>query len=329
MVIYYYSPLNNNRPSWGVGIIHYHVWLLNKSGFSAYVIYDETNSKLTWLNLNIPVLSISAFSNLEKSPSDVLVLPEVSAGKTEFLNIACRKFVFVQNVFYIIEGIKPAKTYDNLGFEGVIFIMTHMYTILNHLTSLPLYKIPPFIAPYFFKGQPCHKRKKRILLYPKFNDKEYNILKHLLNIQLGITPKSRIKKILTNSEWNLIEMQNLNHEEVSREMSQAAFFISLNTTEAFNTSVPEAMASGCINLCFDGFGPLDFLEDKKNAFVFRNNHIYELFDQLNYLVKNYDNLKRQLDEMRNSAWVTANEFTIEKTKNDLLEFLNQLNFNKN
>lgn len=67
-------------------------------------------------------------------------------------------------------------------------------------------------------------------------------------------------------------------------MKKAAFFIATNTFESFNASVVEAMAAGCINVCYEGFGPRDYLENNSNAFVFNNNEAYELCRHLFFLL---------------------------------------------
>lgn len=82
-------------------------------------------------------------------------------------------------------------------------------------------------------------------------------------------------------------VKNLTHKEVAVEMQKSAFFISLNTFEALNTSIVEAMAAGCIVFCYEGFGARDYLADRVNAFSFKNNEAYELVETFCNQIDNY------------------------------------------
>ena len=47
------------------------------------------------------------------------------------------------------------------------------------------------------------------------------------------------------ADWELVEVSGLPHREVAGLMRGAAFLVSVNSLEGFNTTVPEAMAAGC------------------------------------------------------------------------------------
>jgi len=318
MKIHYYVP-EVDRPSWGVGMIYYHVWLLNGNNFDAYVLHDKNPFKITWLHLNVPMKYLND-RNLTIQKDDYLIIPEVNADKEILHRYECKKIVFVQNSFYIYEGLASGKSYKDLGFETIFYYMPHLRKILNFITDIPLYETPPFIAPYYFSKHLNFKRRKRILLYPKFQNKEYDILKRVLVDKLSIEGKSFIKKLISSDEWEIRELKNKKHQEVPAEMRQAVFFVSMNNTEAFNSSVPEAMACGCINVCYEGVGPADFLINNENAFVFPNTHIYQMAEKIIDLVKNYEQEEARLNTMRLNALETAIGYQIAKTEESLLNF---------
>ena len=318
MAIYYYVPAQN-RPSWGAGMIYYHVWLLNKNNIPAYVLHDTKPFKLSWLTLDVPFRYINSGARLQNE--DILVIPEYYVDLPQLSKFACKKIVFVQNAFYIFDGLKNAKCYEDAGISQVFYYMPHLKKILQQITSLPLYETPPFIASYFYSEEKNNKRKKTILLYPKFDNRDYNILKRMLTDKLGIKGKTTFQKLfLKSSEWELAELKNKSHQAAAEEMKNTVFFISLNTTEAFNSSVPEAMAAGCINICYEGVGPADFLENNKNAFVFSNNHIYLMVEKIAELVNNYDRMQEKLSAMRTAARVTADRYTIANLEDQLIRF---------
>lgn len=318
MAVYYYV-VENDIPSWGTGIIYYHVWLLRKNKYNAHILHDMAPYKLPWLKLDVSFRYISDTS-LQLNPDDYLVIPEFHADLPHLLKFSCKKVVFVQNAFYIFDGLKNQKSYEDIGISQVFYIMPHIKDVLEKITSLPLFQIPPFIAPYFYNNND-NQRKRRIILYPKYNNRDYSILIRMLQSTIGLIEKKGFKKLLQKkNEWQIIELKNKKHDEVAEEMKQAVFFISLNTTEAFNSSVPEAMAAGCINICYEGVGPADFLANNKNAFVFSNNHIFGIVNKIIELVKNYDTIESELQLIRTSAKRTADKYKIDFVETSLLTY---------
>lgn len=318
MAVYYYV-MENNMPSWGTGMIYYHVWLLHKNNIEAYVLHDKANYRLPWLELDVPIKYINNKS-LSINLADYLVIPEFYADNLQLQKYKCKKIVFVQNAFYIFDGLKNIETYEELGISQVFYYMPHLKKTLRQVTDLPLFETPPFIAPYFFTKETEKERQKRIIIYPKHNNRDYLILKRMLQQKLNLAPKNGFQKLFKKDNWELIELKDKTHHQVAKEMQQATFFISLNTTEAFNSSVPEAMAAGCINICYEGVGPADFLVDGRNAFVFSNNHVYNLVEKLSELLRDYDNKKTVLDRMRLAARQTAEAYKIAILEKSMLSF---------
>ncbi len=322
MPVYYYLP-ENDRPSWGAGMIYYHVWLLKKNKIEAYVLHDKQPYKLSWLKVDITFRYIDD-KHLRIHKDDTLVIPEFYADLSQLKVMKCRKIVFVQNAYYIFDGLKNDCSYEDLGIESIFYYMPHLKKILQQITSLPIYEMPAFIAPYYF-SEIKHERKKRIILYPKFANREYDILKRMLEDKLRLESKQILKKIFSRKdEWEIVELKDKKHHEVAIEMRQAAFFISLNITEAFNSSVPEAMATGCINICYEGVGPADFLENNLNAFVFSNNHIFPLAEKVISLIQQYDSIQDELKMIRTNAYQTADKYKIENLEKALVPFFRQI-----
>ena len=76
--------------------------------------------------------------------------------------------------------------------------------------------------------------------------------------------------------WTVVELENKPHRHVARIFRQAAIHINVNCQESFNATVPEAMAAGCIPVCYEAFGGQDYLRDGENAYVFPTHHAYPL-----------------------------------------------------
>ena len=324
MRIIYVVP-DNPKPSWGVGIIYHHVSELNKAGKHAFIMHQKKGFTLDWLSLKVPVLYYSEEKN-NLAGNDILVVPEVMMDLQGLKNIQSKKIVFIQNIFYMYLNMPKNETHISLGFKEAFYIMPHILPVINNHLKLPAYIIPPFIADYFFKDTDnLHKRDKTIIVYPKHSSLDYGILIKLIEEAIRKANGQHFLHKLINfsSQWKLNVLTDKSHTEVASIMQKAAFFINLNTFEAFNTSVPEAMAAGCINICYEAVGPADFVIDNVNAFVYPNNHIYSLVQKVIELITNYDNLQEQLILMRTKARITADAYTLSNMSSPLLEYFNQ------
>ena len=321
--IYYFIP-DYDRPSWGIGMLYYHVHLLNRNGFNAKVLHEELPFKLSWLKLNVPVEYLNQRTSFS-ARNDILIVPEVLAGDKRITDIPARKVVFVQNCFSILRNLDNAYTYRELGYEHALTYLPHLHGILRKHFKTSTTDIPAFVAPYYFQ-EPDEttdsRRKRQIILFPKPRAMDYDIVIRMLRRKLEKpTNKKLINRIIKGREpWKIVELENKSHTEVAELMKQSLLFVCVNTHESFNASVPEAMAAGCIVVCYEAYGPKDFLEDSKNAFVFPNNYVYPLIDKLFKLVDNIENAKHNLAKLRLNAYKTACKFKVEDTERALTAF---------
>lgn len=318
MRIFYLVP-NHEVPSWGMAMFYQHVELLNQNNFEAFIIKEAPLRSPAWLNLNVPIESIKEF-RLKVRPSDYLIVPEVMMNYDGLKKINCRKIVFVQAPGYIFESMPAGEDHVSLGFTHVWIIMPHLEKIVEKHINLPYTLIPPFIAPYFFAHDLVTKRKRQILLYPKYHQIDHSIVNYLLKKYISAHNKSTIKDLFKKENWKIVELKNLTHAEVASEMKRSTFFVSLNNFEALNTSIVEAMAAGCVVFCYEGFGPRDYLVDKVNAFAFENNEAYRLVESLCEQMDNYKENEESLKVMRQNANQTAKGYSKEATEQSLISF---------
>lgn len=319
MKIYYIVP-DNDKPSWGIGVIYHHVKALCESGFDAYILHKQNNFRLSWLELILPIVYQDSISKNHIQSIDFLVVPEVMANDVFVLNSHARKILFIQAAAHIFENFPPNKSHKDLGFEHVVVIMPHMIQIVKKFINLPFSVISPMIAEYFFDAKPDSKRKKEIVIYPKYNQIDFSIVRNLILRKIG---SNKLRKAF-GFDWRLKLLKGLSHKQVAETFHKSSIFICLNIFEALNTSVVEAMASGCIVFCYEGFGPRDFLVNGKNAFVFGNNEPYLLVEKLYEVLDNFEHMQNQLREMQSNARKTAEQFSYHKMKVELLYKINTI-----
>jgi glycosyltransferase involved in cell wall biosynthesis len=320
--VFYLTP-DSNRPSWGIGLIYSHVKLLRQHGVNAYVLHHKSPFSITWFDAEVPVIHLDNPS-LRILESDILVVPEILAREGQDVGGKCLKIVFVQGSFLILQPFEDAIEYPTLGYDVALVIMPHTQEIVERFFGLEARVVPPFVESYFFSSQEelFTKRDRRVLIFPKSGYREagycdYDIVKKLLRRRC----KRRERK---KEQWEFLEVYGRTHREVAALMRKSAFLVSVNCLEAFNTTVPEAMAAGCIPVCYEAYGGKDFLATGTNAYVFPNNYVYPLTGALLELMENYDSLQDELSRVRANAHRSACRYRIEETAQALGNFYRSL-----
>lgn len=322
MRIFYLVPVSD-RHSWGMGIIYHHVSILKNNAYQALVIKEKDLFVPAWLNLSVPMEDYQ-YLNKKISNNDILVVPEVMVSFPGLKQLNCEKILFIQASAFLFESMPKGEDHKTLGFTHVFAIMPHMIPIIERHIRLPYTIIPPFIKGCFFNRDLLKPRKRQILLYPKFHQIDYSIVKYLIERHIRERNKHWAWDVFKNENWTVKELKNLTHKEVAQEMKKSACFISLNVFEALNTSVPEAMAAGCIVFAYEGIGPKDYLKNQENAYVFNNNEAYELVNHVSKWIDSYDEEAEAHHKMRLNARETSEQYTYKNCQKALLAYFESI-----
>jgi hypothetical protein len=307
--ILYLTP-DYDRPSWGVGMIYEHVRLLCEGGFAARVLHRRAPFRIGWFAGRPPVVHLDTPEGRPR-PQDLLVVPEVLAAAEATSGWECRRGVFAQGAFLLLRGQREVRGWDELGYSFALAVLPHVADLVRRHLGLAATVVPPFVAPYFLRSadEVRAARRRRVVLlvvkdeYRDVGFPDYQIFTGLLRRHL---------ERHAAEGWELRELVGLGHREVAAAMAEAAFLVNLNSHEAFNTTVPEAMAAGCLPLCYDAFGGQDYLVDGSNAFVFPNHHVYPLLERTIDLMARFAAGDGQV-AMRLAARETAAAFAPERT----------------
>ena len=310
-MIFYLTP-DHPVPSWGVGMLYEHVRLLRELRHEACVLHHRAPFRPGWRELDVPVRYLDD-PGFAAGASDVLVVPEVLAVSEPVTRYTWRRVVFVQGGFLILSGTQGAVDYRALGYEAAMGVLPHVVRVVERHFGLPAELVPPFVAPYFFEPDP-RPRVRRILLVEKDGYRQAGFLDHaiagaLLARDIGERPR-----------WSLIPLTGLSHRGVAELMKTSMFLVNVNSLEAFNTTVPEAMAAGCIPICYDAVGARDFLRDGENAIVFANHDVYALIERIRELVDGFDELDPWLARLREGGRRTAAAYHAGATAQALARF---------
>jgi hypothetical protein len=308
-VLYYVS--DTDVPSWGIGMIYTHVKLLCAHGFDAAVLHERPGFRPKWMGFDAPRLyrGSKSFGML---PDDLLVVPEVHAGEKEPLELGRRRVVFVQASSYIAPGLRGAHNYARFGYEGAIAIMPHVSRILERHYAIEAPVIPPCIAPWFFEDASERKsgevRGLEVALAPKPWCRDYPIVRQMLLAHAR------------RHGWRIRELVDKPQRQVARAFRRAAIHVNVNCYESFNATVPEAMAAGCVPVCYEAFGGRDFLRNKKNAYVFPTHHAYPLIEHTLELMANWKEREAEIETIRRGARATAAQYTEAATEKALIRY---------
>ena len=277
--------------------------------------------KIEWFDHDLSFDSLnSAVANIESN--GIIIIPEVMAANPIFSQLKTRKYVFVQNAFLIAGNLGPHSDYRSLGYEGAIVVMEHIADVLQTFWPIDVHIVPPYVPDYFYAREimkPPSGRTLNILLFPKSGYQnagyyDYTILRKILTNHLGQTKAS----------WNLIDLKNIPHKQVSELMQNSVFMLNTNCFESLNATVAEAMAAGCVNLCYEAYGGMDYLKNKVNAYVFPNNYIYSMAKQVIKLIDKFEEHTIELRSIQNHAKRTARKFYKEYTIKALANFYDNL-----
>lgn len=307
-VLYYVS--DSNIPSWGIGMIYTHVRLLCRNGIDAAVLHERPGFRPDWLSFDAP-RSYRGDPSFQTGPDDLLVVPEVHAAERAVLQLCQRRVVFAQASSYIAPGLGAARSYTALGYEGAIAIMPHVSRILEKHYSVEAPVIPPCIAPWFFAAKRDGARKREVVVCPKPWCRDYPIIRQMLSTrapQIG---------------WNILELTDQPHKRVAQAFGRAALHVNVNCYESFNATVPEAMAAGCIPVCYEAYGGRDFLRNRRNAYVFPTHHAYPLVERTLQLMTDWDRRQPEIEAIRHGASLTAARYTEAATEEALLRYFGE------
>jgi len=309
----YYLIADHPEPSWGTGMLYEHVRLLREQGYDACVLHHWAPYRPAWRELEVPVRYLDE-PGFAPTARDVVVVPEVLAGSPAALRHPWRRWVFVQGSFLILRGMGSeghAVDYATLGYEAAMAVLPHVARVVERHFGLSAEIVPPYVAPYFFAaGEP--PRRRRILLAVKEG------------YRLAGIPDEEIagallaKELASRPDWSLVRLEGKTHREVAELMQTSLFLVNVNSLEAFNTTVPEAMAAGCIPVCYEAVGGRDFLRGGENAVVFANHDVYELVERVCELVDEIRPI--DLERLRAGGRSTAAAFRPEITAEALGRF---------
>jgi hypothetical protein len=313
--VLYLAP-DHAAPSWGVGLLYEHVRLLREAGVEAAVLHHRHPFRVEWLESDAAVTHLD---REEPAADDLLIVPEVLAWEAARRAWRCARGVFVQGSFLVLSGAPRAFRYPELGYELALAVLPHVAAVVERQMGLPAAVVPPFVADYFFRSgeQIAAVERERVALVvckPEYRHAGYP------DWQLCVALLERAFAERW-SGWRLETLDGLTHRQVAERMATASLLVNLNSHEAFNSTVPEAAAAGCVAACYDAVGGSDFLVDGEDGLVVANHRVFELVERVERAIEAQERRDPALLELRLRARARAERFRAERTRAALLAAL--------
>jgi glycosyltransferase involved in cell wall biosynthesis len=195
-------------------------------------------------------------------------------------------------------------------------VLPHVARVVERHFGVASHVVPPFVAPYFFEPADA-TRERRILFATKEGYRAAGIPDQ------EIAQRLLEKEVRRRPGWSLVPLEGYSHREVAALMRASMFLVNVHSHEAFNTTVPEAMAAGCVPICYEAGGGRDFLRTGENAIVFPNQHVFELVERVCQLMDDGDKASDLLDRLRKGGRATAASFSSDHTAKALIGFFSR------
>lgn len=297
--------------SWGTGMLYEHVRILREAGYDACALHHVAPFRPPWLDLDVPIRYLDQ-EGFHADAADIIVVPEVLAASEAVQRFPWRRIVFVQGSFLIFRGLQAYSDYAELGYEEALAVLPHVARVVERHFAVNAHVVRPFVAPHFF--EPGVVRQRRLLFamkegYPALGIPDQEIALRLLE-----------KEVERRPDWSLVPLQGFSHRQIAELMRSSMFLVNVHSHEAFNTTVPEAMAAGCVAICYEAGGGRDFLRPGENAIVFSNQQVYSLVERVCELMDHCDESSDLMERIREGGRETAASFRPEDTAEALLRF---------
>lgn len=313
--VLYLTP-DHAAPSWGVGLLYEHVRLLRDAGVDAAVLHHRHPFRVEWLESDAPVAHLD---REEPAADDLLIVPEVLAWEAAQRPWRCARGVFVQGSFLVLSGAPRAFRYPELGYELALAVLPHVAAVVERHMGLPAAVVPPFVADYFFRSREQIAAAERqpvvlVVCKPEYRHAGYPDWQLCTALLERAFAERR-------SGWRLETLDGLAHRQVADRMAAASLLVNLNSHEAFNSTVPEAAASGCVAACYDAVGGADFLVDGEDGIVVANHRVFSLVERVEAAIDAEERRDPALLELRLRARARTERFRSERTREALLAAL--------
>lgn len=344
--IYYYCPPMNS-PSGGIGVLFKQAKILQNAGYKVTIIYEprqdtkasyqesqKKNKKIEiferlnpiWIGADAEGIKLQPLGNTEIrfndnttekvevlsiNPEDFVIIPEGFPNVMErFAQIPCKKIVFAQSWYYILNSMSVGQTWKNWGIDSVLSISDGITEYINII--MPGMKIKNYsqsINRDLFKPKKISDKFPKIAFMPgRTQDailKTYNVIKTFY----AFYPQYR---------WiRFDELKGLSKEDFANRLSESGMVLYTDEIAGFGTLPLEAMACNTHVIGWTPLGGKEYM-NATNGYWAHNGEIFQLAELLGVAVERY--LTGMLDkpQVQEEYEKTLEKYTPENEQQSIL-----------
>jgi hypothetical protein len=303
----FYECRDVSAPSGGVRRLYRHVEILNRNGFSAYILHHLPGFKPTWFETDAPIIYWT--EKLKLDGNDVLVIPE---GHTDIIvrttNAEYERVIIALNWSNIYDHLPIGRDWRHFGIRHIIAGSLYEHEFILRSMGLESTVITSGVDLALF--QPARYKKCQIAYMPRKNEYWFRIIAAVFRSQCAD---------LTDVPF--VQLDNVPHREIARVLSESAVFLATGFPEGLARPPLEAMACGCLVVGFAGRGSLEYMKHGHNCLLADDMDVLTAAEHLGTAIRQFR--RSETTEMQLSAQQTAARYSLEKEESNVVQYWTQ------
>lgn len=322
---YFFLP-DFDKESGGMKSTYDHIRIMNQNGFKAVAIHQKEGFKPKWLEDYYPMNEDGTFDgipivyldsgNLPVSIEDFFFIPEGFPNIMENLakqNAPCKKIVFCQNWYYILNALPPGVFWYHYGINdclsGSKTQTDYIKMIMPQVTCKNVYS--PVTSDTFYPPTKMTDKKMQVAFIPSRDGglKSSNVIKTFY----AMFPHFRFIQFA--------EVRGLPKDDYAKLMRESAFYVHFDEFSSWGTAPLEAFLSKTLVAGWDGVGGREYMTTE-NMWIVPNGDILRLALAIGNMIETW-----MTDDVRPEMWeamevATAN-YTYESARDSIITVHNE------
>jgi hypothetical protein len=312
-ISYFFLP-DFEKESGGMKLAYDHVKAMNENGFNAKVLHQKEGYFPKWLeayyDLNedgtfkdIPIVYSEGDEPLAIGMEDFFFIPEGFPQVMENLakqNAPCKKIIFCQNWYYVLNSLPPGVFWDSYGITDVMSVSNSQSEYLKLI--MPFLKIKNVIgnidSEVFSPPETMTDKKLVVSFIPSRDNgvKSYNVIKTFY----AIFPHFRFIRFA--------ELKGMSKDDYVKALRESAFYAHFDEQSSWGTAPIEAFNCKCLVAGWDGVGGREYM-NTDNMWIVPNGDIIRLAMAIGNMIETYI-----VDEVPDKIWEEMEKATMMYSK---------------
>jgi len=311
---YFYLP-DFDKESGGMQNAYNHVRAMNRNGFKAVVVHQKEGFCPEWLKdyyetnedgtiKDVPMVYLDS-GNMPISMEDTFFIPEGFPQVMENLqkqNAPCKRIVFCQNWYYVLNALKPGEFWDSYGISDCMSITQSQTDYLK--------MIMPFLNIKTVVGQIDHSTYHKPVLK---TDKQLEVA-FIPSRDGGVKAHNIIKTFYAMfPHFRFVpfkEIKGLARDDYAKTLTDAAFYVHFDEFSSWGTAPIEAFLSGCLVAGWDGVGGREYMT-VDNMWIVPNGDVMRLALAIGNMIETY-----VMDNVKPETWDAMEKVTMMYTEEE-------------